>query len=475
MNPKVPGIKKDLLALPGLRWLLHNRGFPVIIQLFTLLCAILLIVNGWGIGLEQSPDELLTLRKANLTTLLVWGLWWPAMIAAALILGRAWCTVCPMELVARGSDSLARRLGIRRIPLPGWMRAGWLVLVAYFCLQILVAGFSLHRVPHLTSLMLITIGVSAMGAGLIFSEPRAFCKGLCPAGALLSVYGRFTPLQLDVKDLSVCRQCHTKDCTDPRNRYNFDARSCPSLVRPYARQQADACVLCFQCAKVCPHENIGFGLADASAGSRTHRLLRPYEAAFVAVAAGFVTHEVVGELKWLDAYFHAVPRYLQGLLPALPFGWLEGAWFLVMYPALLWALVALLGRLAGHRGSLRNLLLAAATGAAPIIGMAHLAKALNKLSSWGGYLPFSVQEPQGLQTFQGFMDGSIARPGALLPLSVPGALMLVAMLLMGWRSLRWAAQAVRDSAEHRSLVAARSGFAVTSLLFVTVLLLWVAT
>lgn len=43
-----------------------------------------LIVNGWRIGVAHTADEVMTLRKTNLTTLLVWGIWWPSMIALAL-------------------------------------------------------------------------------------------------------------------------------------------------------------------------------------------------------------------------------------------------------------------------------------------------------------------------------------------------------------------------------------------------------
>jgi len=91
-----------------------------------LVVVVLLVLNGWVIGPGYEGDELKLLRKTNLTTLIVWGLWWLGMIAASLALGRAWCAVCPMNLVARAGHWVGRRTGLARLRLGPWLRAGWL-------------------------------------------------------------------------------------------------------------------------------------------------------------------------------------------------------------------------------------------------------------------------------------------------------------------------------------------------------------
>ncbi len=172
------------------------------------------------------------------------------MIVVVIALGRVWCTVCPMELVNRLGDSLARLAGWPRAPLGSFLRAGWVTVVLYLVLQLLVAGISMHRVPHYTALLLWTLMGIALLTGLVFREGRSFCKGLCPAAALLSVYGRSTPLQLEVREPEVCAACRTKDCVLDENRRRFDKRSCPSYLVPYRRHPSDGCILCLQCAKV---------------------------------------------------------------------------------------------------------------------------------------------------------------------------------------------------------------------------------
>lgn len=472
MKPPSPSrspsqVKLDLLAWPPLRRVLRWTGFPLVLQVGTLAVVGALVAAGLGVGAGMPARDLMTLRKTNLTTLVVWGLWWPGMIAVALAFGRAWCTACPMELVNRIGDAIARRTGVPRLELGRLLRAGWLIVIGYLVLQLLVAGLSLHRIPHFTAVLLLVLVGVAFVTGLLFREPRSFCQGFCPAGALLSVYGRYTPLQLEARDAAVCADCTTRDCVRADNRYRLDARSCPSLLRPFDRQPSDGCVLCVQCAKVCPADNIGIGLVSITAPIRRKTLLRPYEAAFVMVALGFVSHEVIGEVKWLDAIFHAAPNALARLVPAVAPGWFEALWFLLLFPAAVWALIASIGRLAGHRTGLRSLLLAAATGAAPVVAVAHLAKAAAKIASWGGFVPLAIHDPCGLETLQRLSSHALPAPSSLVALTVVGWVMLALIAFIAWRAWRWVRQIPSES-----VTAARIGMADAAVLFTSVLTVW---
>ncbi len=459
----------DILSWRPIRGILLWPAFPVALQVVSLGVVGWLVANGLGIGLEHSSADLMTLRKTNLTTLAVWGLWWPGMIALAILGGRLWCTVCPMELVNRVGDAIARRVGWPRARLGRLVRAGWIVLALYLMLQLLVAGFEVHRVPHFTATMLLLLGGLAFATGLVFRDPRSFCRGFCPAAALLSVYGRYTPLQLEIREASVCDQCAEKDCTSAQNRWRFDRRSCPSLLRPYRHEASDGCVLCLQCAKVCPHDNLGYGLVTREATMSRQSLLRPFEAGFVMVALGFVAHEVVGEVRWLDAYFHAPPHWLHAHLPGLAFGWVEALWFLLLFPLLVWGVIAGFGYVLGHRKGWRLCLLSAATGAAPVVAVAHLAKGAAKVSSWGGFLPLALRDPEGVSTFQAItVEHTLRAPIKLVALSLLGWIMLLAVLVIGFRAWRWVKEVPSES-----LAAARAGMLTASVIYAAVLVAWV--
>ena len=51
------------------------------------------------------------------------------------------------------------------------------------------------------------------------------------------------------------------------------------------------------------------------------------------------------------------------------------------------------------------------------ISAEHLAKGLAKLSSWGGFLPFAIKDPNGIQTALEMSAGQMPQPAPLLSLA----------------------------------------------------------
>jgi hypothetical protein len=78
--------------------------------------------------------------KTNLATSLIWGVWWPAMLWIAVLFGRAWCMVCPLEVVSNVSERLARASKFPQRPLRKWMASGAVIVGLYALIQMLVAG-----------------------------------------------------------------------------------------------------------------------------------------------------------------------------------------------------------------------------------------------------------------------------------------------------------------------------------------------
>lgn len=136
----------------------------------------------------------------------------------------------------------------------------------------------------------------------------------------------------------------------------------------------------------------------------------------------------------------------------------------------MWASIASVGFLTGHRAGLKALLLAAATGAAPIVAVAHLAKASAKLTSWAGYLPLALRDPHGVDTMQRLANHSLVTPASLVALPVIGWVTIALLGLLAWRALRWVREMPAESA-----AAARAGMAGTAVLFTAVLTVWTWT
>ncbi|MGD9334841.1 MAG: 4Fe-4S binding protein [Desulfobacterales bacterium] len=81
-------------------------------------------------------------------------------------------------------------------------------------------------------------------------RPRFYCRTLCPLGALLGVFARFSILRLE-KDPEKCTNC------------NLCLHSCQGAASPVPGQEWDAseCMFCFNCFNACPENAIVFKLA----------------------------------------------------------------------------------------------------------------------------------------------------------------------------------------------------------------------
>ncbi|UCD30499.1 MAG: 4Fe-4S binding protein, partial [Planctomycetota bacterium] len=198
----------DLLKIRAVRALILWWGFPYLFQILLLIIFTLLAIISWGHFTPEGVDGKLY-AKTNLVTLLIWGIWWPAMVWLAVLLGRAWCMVCPLELVSNISERIGRRLGLPQANLGSWIVAGYIILIFYVVIQFLVAGAQIHRVPHYTSWFLIGLFGITILTGL-FLKDRAFCRGFCPVGLLLGTYGRGSMLVVRSGIQAICQLCNDK-------------------------------------------------------------------------------------------------------------------------------------------------------------------------------------------------------------------------------------------------------------------------
>ena len=156
MGPDMPGSPPftgiNLLRFKPVRELVRWSGFPYVFQGAMLIVLVALGVVSWQ---QYAPDGVAggLYARTNLVQFLIWGLWWPAMVWAAVLLGRAWCMVYPLELVANVSERLSRQAGVQQRVLGRWLRSGFAIVALYAVIQILVAGIHLHRVPAYTSVV----------------------------------------------------------------------------------------------------------------------------------------------------------------------------------------------------------------------------------------------------------------------------------------------------------------------------------
>jgi polyferredoxin len=222
---------------------------PPGVEGFLPLSALMSLRHLWSTG------EIHPVHPAGLVILL-------AILATGLLLKKAFCSwLCPVGtisemLAALGEKAFGRRLKLPRaldVPLRGLKYA----LLLFFLHGIFVvmsadsiAGFldapytrvadvkMLHFFEHPSRLALQVL------LGLAFASiviPYAWCRYLCPYGALLGVLSLLSPLK-------VTR--HAPSCID----CNLCTRACPASlpVHRLGRVRSDECSGCLSCVAACP-------------------------------------------------------------------------------------------------------------------------------------------------------------------------------------------------------------------------------
>ncbi|MFH1924621.1 MAG: hypothetical protein ABIP48_32615 [Planctomycetota bacterium] len=445
----------NLLKVKPLRGIVLWAGFPYVFQAALLVFFLYLAVLGWGLFPPEGVEGKLY-AKTNLVNLLIWGLWWPAMIWIAVWFGRAWCAVCPLELVANGSERLGRAVGLKQWALGKWLRSGALILVLYAVIQMMVPAKDLHRVPAYTSVFLWAVLIVAILTGLWIKD-RAFCRGFCPVGLLLGTYGRGSMLVVRPVGDEKCGDCTAKDCAAAAGRDRLDARSCPSLLNPSKLKDNTDCLVCGQCIKACgAKENMGLFLRRPFHAADARPLMASWPVTlFVMLVSGFVAFELFSEWKAALAAFFWVPTTAAESLELAAFeGWLKGVWILLVVPLLLWLVLGVVVVVSRGAGSLWEAWRRLALPLAVVLAAGHMAKGLAKAVSWGGYLPMALSEPTGHENALAITQEAISKPASLVALPVVSVVSLALLLAMFYYALRESRMA--DAATHRGRIAAIS-------------------
>jgi hypothetical protein len=103
-------------------------------------------------------------------------------------------------------------------------------------------------------------------------------------------------------------------------------------------------------------------------------------------------------------------------------GWIEGIWKLLIFPLLLWtalgSLIVLLRGASGLTEAWRRMALPMGI----VIAAGHMSKALAKFTSWVGFLPGALRDPNGVTTATAMAAKAIPQPAAVLSLACVAAI-----------------------------------------------------
>lgn len=234
--------RRDILKTPLLGRLLQARRGRLLFQLPLLIVAALLVYDGFT-GPRIAPQ--------NLATVGVWVHYRGLIMLALLFVGNLFCMGCPFTI----PRTVALRLSGRGRRWPRVLRNKWLAVAAFAGFLFLYEWLDMWSGPALTAWVIIGYFVAAFVLEALFAE-SPFCKYVCPLGTFNFTASTLSPTQITVRDRDVCRNCPGKECVNGSPR----ALGCGTELFPPTLNSNMDCVLCLDCARACPYDNVAWSI-----------------------------------------------------------------------------------------------------------------------------------------------------------------------------------------------------------------------
>ncbi|MBL8134761.1 MAG: hypothetical protein JNL42_23070, partial [Anaerolineae bacterium] len=260
-----PAAAFDALRLPLIGRILRHRYGRLALQSPFLALAALLVYDGF------TGDPL---AGRNLATVIPWVHYRGFAVLALLLAGNLFCMGCPFTV----PRTLAKRLSGRGPRFPRALRSKWLAVAALVLLFFAYEWLDFWSSPALTAWLIVAYFAGSFILEALFSE-SPFCKYVCPLGTFNFVYSTLSPVQIGVRDREICRSCVGRECLNgsysPQPVILIDqigvdgapdrthihspqgTLGCGTLLfAPQIKSNID-CVMCLDCARACPHDNVG--------------------------------------------------------------------------------------------------------------------------------------------------------------------------------------------------------------------------
>ncbi len=188
-----------------------------------------------------APDT----RLGQVTNVMVWGLWWPALIVLSILLGRVWCAVCPLS---SGAETLQRAGGRGLVPPDRLKEAGPILMLVGFAGIIWIEHTTaMSANPRSTAVLLLSLAAVAGAMGWLYQR-HTWCRYLCPLGGMCAIFSTASALRVQARR-EVCQaSCAGNECY----RGSEQARGCPMFNHALFLNSGQHCKLCLECFRACP-------------------------------------------------------------------------------------------------------------------------------------------------------------------------------------------------------------------------------
>ncbi len=228
----------DLLGTPLGRVLAGRFSRPGVQCLLAGLAAVVV----WD-GL-QGPQA----APLNLAGTLPWIHWRGLLVIGLIAAGNWFCWACPFTL----PRWLARRLLAGGRAWPPALQNKWPAIALLGLFFWAYEVFALWDSPWLTAW--IVIGYFSLAFVIDgWFRGAAFCRYVCPIGQFNFVQSLVSPLTVAIRSPAACSACRTHECLAGSDRLP----GCQLDLFLPAKSGNMNCTFCLDCARACPHDNVG--------------------------------------------------------------------------------------------------------------------------------------------------------------------------------------------------------------------------
>lgn len=261
--------ERDLLRRPFLNRILRAPRSRLLFQIPLLIVAVLFIYDGFT-GSRIAPQ--------NLATVGVWVHYRGLVMLALLLFGNLFCMSCPFTI----PRTIALRLSGRGRRWPRVLRNKWLAVAAFVGFLFAYEWLDLWASPALTAWIIIGYFIGAFVLEAAFAE-SPFCKYICPLGTFNFATSTLSPAHVTVRDRDICRTCPGKECVNG----SPQALGCGTeLFPPTMRSNLD-CILCLDCARACPYDNVALAIRTPGAELVEDAWPRRWDVSFLILVFAF--------------------------------------------------------------------------------------------------------------------------------------------------------------------------------------------
>jgi hypothetical protein len=193
-----------------------------------------------------------------------------------------------------------------------------------------------------------------------------------------------------------------------QNAYKLTARSCTSNLYPASIKDNRDCLICTQCRKVCPSDNLRLSFRKPMSDFFSGLRLSSVELFLLLLVSGHIIWELAEEWSPASKVLVFVPLKVNGWLgfSGEAANFVQTLVLFVMLPAVLFLVPGLVGKMVNKISFLES----AKTFSLlflPVVALGHLVKAMIRITSRLPYYSLAFKDPVGYSTASLIASGDL--------------------------------------------------------------------